>query len=115
MTDAPPSPGVVEAARSALSTAEWHIAARMIELRDARQPSGEAAAALNKVRDAIRELSTVQPTAGGGGDREAMARIIDPEAWTFRPWNENWTLVMIERREKSLAKADAIIAKLDLE
>lgn len=42
--------------------------------------------------------------------REAIARIIDPEAWTFQPWNENWRLVMQDRQAKALAKADAILA-----
>lgn len=43
-------------------------------------------------------------------ERETIARIIDEEAYTFRPWNENWRLAMANRQQDALAKADTILA-----
>jgi len=45
-------------------------------------------------------------------DREGVARIIDPEAWEFAPWNDNWTRVIAGRKDNALAKADAILSLL---
>ena len=45
-------------------------------------------------------------------DREELARIIDPEAWEIDPWNENWRVVVENRRTKAFEKADAILSLL---
>lgn len=61
---------------------------------------------------AMQLLSPALRPQPSGETREAVARIVDPEAWEYKPWNDNWREVMNKRQTRALAKADRILALL---
>jgi len=44
--------------------------------------------------------------------REKVAQIVDPWAFEFEPWNDNWKSVVARRQTEALEKADAILTAL---